>query len=143
MFSFGTRSRAILDTCHTDLIRLGEEAIKDSKVDFACTDGYRTAETQARKVAEGLTKVAFSKHQHSPSLAVHFEPWPILYPEAGLAAMENTKRYARYYMLAGYIMIVAERLGIPIRWGGDWDGDHDIMDQTFDDLAHFELADRV
>jgi peptidoglycan L-alanyl-D-glutamate endopeptidase CwlK len=26
-----------------------------------------------------------------------------------------------------------------IRWGGDWDGDQDFRDQTFDDLAHFEL----
>jgi len=26
---------------------------------------------------------------------------------------------------------------IPIRWGGDWDRDHCLSDQSFDDLVHF------
>jgi peptidoglycan L-alanyl-D-glutamate endopeptidase CwlK len=26
-----------------------------------------------------------------------------------------------------------------IRWGGDWDMDNDLSDNTFNDLVHFEL----
>ena len=31
-------------------------------------------------------------------------------------------------------------MGIKLRWGGDWDGDWQTRDNTFDDLPHFELA---
>jgi peptidoglycan L-alanyl-D-glutamate endopeptidase CwlK len=34
---------------------------------------------------------------------------------------------------------VASEEGVNVRWGGDWDGDRDIDDQTFDDLPHFEF----
>lgn len=141
---FGQKSYSFLLTCHPDLIRLGEEAIASSPMDFSCTDGARDAETQAKKFAEGLTKVQFSKHQMEPSHAVHFDPFPVLYPvvkpeNTAAETMEAVKRYARYYMLAMHIRATAERIGIKIRWGGDWDGDYDVMDQTFDDLAHYEL----
>jgi hypothetical protein len=34
---------------------------------------------------------------------------------------------------------VAEETGVDIRWGGDWDGDRSLEDQTFHDLPHFEV----
>ena len=43
--------------------------------------------------------------------------------------------------MAGYIQATADKLGIKIRWGGDWDSDGDLDDQTFMDLGHFELVD--
>jgi hypothetical protein len=45
----------------------------------------------------------------------------------------------RYF--AGFVMglATAMNLGDRIRWGGDWDGDHELTDQTFDDLVHFEM----
>ena len=43
-------------------------------------------------------------------------------------------------MLAHHIMATAKRLGYNnMRWGGDWDKDFDLDDQTFNDLCHFEL----
>lgn len=36
-------------------------------------------------------------------------------------------------------MGVATMMGVKIRWGGDWDLDTDLKDNTFDDLPHFEL----
>ena len=35
----------------------------------------------------------------------------------------------------------AVELGIRLRWGGDWDGDNELRDQTFNDLVHFEVID--
>ncbi len=139
-YSFGSRSRAFLLTCHSDLIQLGEEAIRTSPFDFSCTEGVRSAEVQRQKVAAKLSKVTFSKHQVVPSRAVHFDPFPVQYPKPGEEPlMVTVKAYARYYMLAVHIMTTAKRLNIDVRGGFDWDGDFDIQDQTFDDLAHYEL----
>jgi len=32
-------------------------------------------------------------------------------------------------------MAMLEEMGIPIRWGGDWDSDTEVKDQRFDDLG--------
>ena len=139
-YSFGSRSQAFLLTCHPELIQLGEEAIRTSPFDFSCTEGVRSAEVQRQKVVAKLSKVTFSKHQVIPSRAVHFDPFPVDYPKPGEEpVMDTVKKYARYYMLAMHILATAARLGIRVRWGGDWDGDYDIRDQKFDDLAHYEL----
>ncbi len=44
----------------------------------------------------------------------------------------------QFYHFAGYVEGTADAHRIPIRWGGDWDRDHCLSDQTFDDLVHFE-----
>ena len=44
-----------------------------------------------------------------------------------------------FYHLAGLVRATAAAHDIRVRWGGDWDGDWDLDDQTFMDLAHFEL----
>ena len=47
---------------------------------------------------------------------------------------------AKFFCLfAGVVLSTASQLGIKIRWGGDWDGDFDLKDQSFIDLPHFEL----
>ena len=45
----------------------------------------------------------------------------------------------RFYYFAGIVKGVALKLNIPIRWGGDWDSDTQVKDQTFFDLPHFEI----
>ena len=45
----------------------------------------------------------------------------------------------RFYNFAGLVKGIAISMDIKIRWGGDWDGDNDLKDQTFFDLPHFEL----
>lgn len=139
-FKFGRASRENLETCEERLVRLGEEAIATSPIDFSCTEGYRDLETQMKKFAEGKSKVTQGKHNVRPSHAVHFVPYPIIWPRPGEEpVMDTVKAYARFYMLAMHIRATAERLGINIRWGGDWDGDYDITDQNFDDLSHWEI----
>ena len=52
----------------------------------------------------------------------------------------NLHALIRFYDFGGYVVGAAHRLGVPIRWGGDWDQDHDVFDdQTFQDLVHFEI----
>lgn len=99
---------------------------------FDCTvlEGYRSPKRQHQLFMEGKSKVdaGESKHNASPSLAVDVAPCPIDW---------NDKE--RFYLFAGYVLGRADALGIKIRWGGDWDQDTLVDDQTFNDLVHFEL----
>lgn len=45
----------------------------------------------------------------------------------------------RFVFFAGHVIAAGKAMGVDIRWGGDWDGDKDLRDQTFMDLVHFEL----
>ena len=69
-----------------------------------------------------------SKHNSFPSLAVDVAPYPI-----------NWSDKERFYFFAGYVKATADQMKIKIRWGGDWDGDTKVRDQTFMDLPHYEL----
>ncbi len=41
---------------------------------------------------------------------------------------------------AGLVRGIAVSWGVKIRWGGDWDMDGDLKDNSFDDLVHFEIV---
>lgn len=139
---FSVTSKDKLDTCDVRLVRLFNAVIK--RVDCVIIEGFRDRERQERMVATGRSKVHFpdGKHNQMPSHAVdvgpydpveHSVPWP------DKDKPDYLKQVARFYLFAGYVRATADQLGIPIRWGGDWDGDYDIRDQEFDDLVHFEL----
>lgn len=95
-------------------------------------EGHRTEYDQNRYFLEGKSKVTFpnSKHNTMPSKAVDIAPYPI-----------DWKDKERFYELKKIIFEIAEKQGVKLRWGGDWDGDGDTTDQTFHDLVHFEILD--
>ncbi len=128
MASFGKRSLANLNTCHKDLQRLFKEVVKE--FDCSILQGHRGEKEQDKLFFEGKSKLEYpqSKHNKSPSEGVDAAPYPIDW---------NDKE--RFYYFSGYVLGVASRLGIKIRWGGDWDSDNNLHDQTFFDLPHFEL----
>jgi len=95
--------------------------------------GRSIAEEQAdidRGVSH-LTNPMDSKHVVSAArplaLAVDVAPYPVDWTKSG-----------RFCHFAGYVMKTAEVMGIPIRWGGEWDGTWNKPGQL-DDLDHFEL----
>ena len=128
MPQFGERSRRSLETADPKLQRLFMEVIKH----YDCTvlEGHRGQVAQEEAVQKGLSKTHWpdSKHNKFPSLAVDVAPYPI-----------NWKDTQRFYHFAGFVKGVAEMMGIPIRWGGDWDSDTDLHDSSFVDLPHYEL----
>ena len=126
MAKFGKRSKEKLYTCDERLIKLMEEVVKT--FDCTVTQGNRSVKEQEKLYEEGKTKVKFSKHNYIPSLAVDVTPYPVDY--------ENMDRH---YYFGGYVLATAEKLGIKVRGGGDWDGDRETKDQTFNDLVHFEV----
>lgn len=131
MYKFGPTSKAKLSTCHQDIQKILNEAIK--VIDFSVIEGHRDQSTQDRYFRSGASKLQWpnSKHNTSPSRAADVAPYPIVW--------EGEKAKARFYYLQGVIKGIAESLGISIRFGGDWDGDGDITDQSFNDLPHIEL----
>lgn len=103
--------------------------------DITILEGIRTLERQKELVASGASKTLNSRHfanSHGFSSAVDVAPH-------GLAAVVDWADAALFRYFAGYVMRTAEEHGAPLRWGGDWDGDHQVKDQTFNDLVHFEM----
>lgn len=131
---FSARSRESLASCHPDLQRLFEEVVKE--MDCIVLVGHRGEVDQNKAVSEGKSTKFWpnSMHNSTPALACDVAPFPI-----------DWKNKKRFYYFAGYVLGKAYNLGLGknIRWGGDWDRDHDLDDQQLYDLVHFELVNPI
>lgn len=136
MPTFGARSKACLEQAHPQLVEIAYKIIPF--YDFAVLESHRTRKQHEAFLKKKLSKVPYEQSKHStlPSKAVHFVPWPI---PGGDTWGKEWKDRVKFYELAALVRYEAKRAGYNVRWGGDWDGDYDYKDQTFDDLAHFEL----
>ncbi len=125
---FGKRSAQRLDKCTPSLRRLFKRVVET----YDCTilTGYRDRRAQNKAFDEGRSKLRWDsgKHNMLPSLAIDVAPWPVDWAD--------TKRF---YHFAGFVQATAKEMGIVLRWGGDWDRDYDLNDQSFMDLVHFEV----
>lgn len=135
MPSFSERSLSRLETCDDRLQRVFEEVIEHWDCTILC--GHRTEPGQMAAYRSGNSKARFpdSRHNSEPSEAVDVAPWPI--PEDWGA--HDRDEYEKFRYFAFFVLGVASGMGICLRWGGDWDGDKDVLDQDFNDLVHFEL----
>ena len=143
-----------LKTCHPDLITLFLYVIKyyDCKILY----GHRSSSLQFKLYTQGrefkddkwvmINKrnvVTFkdrknkkSKHNFDPSLAIDVAPYPI---------PDWNKQKEDFYHFAGWALGIATMLKAygeierNIIFGGDWDDDRDLHDQTFMDLVHFQI----
>lgn len=129
MYKFSQRSIDNLQSCHVELVCLFREVIQFQDCSIIC--GHRAEKEQTIAYDQGFSKLEFpnSRHNLKPSMAVDVVPYPIVW-----------KDYKRFYRFAYIVKEIARRKNIPIRWGGDWDGDDDFTDQSFMDFPHFELT---
>jgi peptidoglycan LD-endopeptidase CwlK len=129
MPTFGERSRKALDSADPKLRLLFDEVIKT--VDCSVLCGYRNEADQEAAFAQGFSKVHWpdSKHNNFPSRAVDVVPCPL-----------DWKETRRFYFFAGYVKATADRLGIKVRWGGDFNQDGNLTNDNFVDLPHYELV---
>ena len=128
MPKFGRTSLKRLNTCDEDLQALFKEVVK--YFDCSVIEGHRNEARQNKAFEDGNSKVKFPKGRHNskPSKAVDVVPYPIDW--------EDRERMTYF---AGFVKGVAYMMGIPVRWGGDWNNNTDLKDNNFDDLPHFEL----
>jgi peptidoglycan L-alanyl-D-glutamate endopeptidase CwlK len=134
MPKFSQDSFSKLSTCHLDLQAIFFEVVKT----FDCTilEGHRCEEDQHTAFINGKSKLDWpnGKHNGQPSMAVDVAPYPL-----------NWKNINEFYFFSGFVMGVAQKLKDEgkithgLRWGGDWNSDKIVGDQTFNDLVHFEL----
>lgn len=132
---YSQKSKYELSTCHELLQRLFNEVIKH----FDCTvlEGRRGKSRQNQMYDQGASQVKWpdSSHNRTPSDAVDVAPYYAERPHI----RDDQKSLKRWYYFAGVVRGIASQLNIPVRWGGDWDGDTYVTDQKFHDLAHWEL----
>jgi hypothetical protein len=133
MPSFGTASLAQLKTCDSRLQFLFLEVVKT--YDCKVVEGFRGKAAQDYAYDHGFSKVKWpdGNHNHQPSLAADVYPYPID------PKMDSPTYAKRMIHFAGYVQGTAQKMGIPIRWGGDWSMDFIMADERFPDLPHFEL----
>ena len=129
MPTFSEKSLARLETCDPRLRRVFHAVVAG----FDCTilEGHRDRDRQTRMVAAGKSKTPWPKSRHNatPSLAADVAAWPIDWNDR-----------ERQSLFAGYALATARAMGVTLRWGGDWDRDTEVKDNTFDDLVHFEIV---
>jgi hypothetical protein len=127
-----TLSRASLDrlaSCDASL----QQLVRDVARTFPCMvlEGHRGEAAQNAAYATGKTKLRWpqGKHNSLPSRAVDLAPTPIDWNDR-----------ERFTLFAGFVMGTAAARGIRLRWGGDWNRNFQVSDNSFDDLVHFELV---
>lgn len=120
-----------LEGVNADLVRVVK--IAADMVPLMVIEGLRTRERHAELYAIGRTKpgkpVTWTLNsKHCEGLAVDLAPIPL----------DWTDRKA-FLAVAGAMFAGAQRIGVTLRWGGDWDGDGIYGERGESDLPHFEL----
>jgi peptidoglycan L-alanyl-D-glutamate endopeptidase CwlK len=142
------RSCLVLSELRGELAMVIDDARKLSTVQFQLVDGARTIEEQRQLFRTGKSKINPDAYGQDEIVKVakhvvnKIEPKAravdIVIRVAGKPALGYDRSHICF--VAGVVMAVGKRRGIAMRWGGNWDGDGEIItDQTFQDLVHFEL----
>lgn len=130
------RSKRVLSELHPDLQAVATVAIKH--IDFQLIEGARSLNRQRELYRDGLSTlnpddptIQQSRHLATPAEAFDFLPYPL--PENDWNNRPLFTAYAHFFIGIGYV------LGVPLIWGGDWDGDFEWKDQRFHDFPHIQL----
>jgi len=127
---FGKRSKQKLKGVDSRLVNVLNEVVK--YFDITVIEGLRSQERQNELVAQGKSKTKFGKHVQGK--AVDIAPYPI-----------DWNARDDFHYLGGFVLGVASKMGINVRWGGDWSDSslsknaRTTKDNKFDDLVHFEI----
>ena len=127
-YPFSATSLRRLGTCDIRLIDLFIEVADHIDTTIIC--GHRSQEDQDAAFRAGKSQVQWpnGNHNSKPSKAVDAAPYPIDWQDRERATL-----------FAGFVMGLAAGRGIILRWGGDWNRDWQVSNNSFDDLWHFEL----
>jgi len=156
--SLGNKSKLQYDTLHPDLQKIVDEGLRLCIVDFSLHEGHRPIAKQHEYFKKGrefksgrwevVNKKAIitnvdghyikGKHNHLPSLAVDFTAYVPDKSRLTWDAVHLTYIAASLVMIADSLYekgVITHKL----RWGGNWDKDGDLADNTLYDRPHVEL----
>ncbi len=130
MFKFSQSSLEKLQTCDERLQRVFNEVIKYYDCTVIC--GHRGEKDQNEAFMKGYSKLRYpkSKHNSNPSKAIDCLPFPI-----------NWQDDKQHIFFAGFVIGIASKMGIRLRWGGDFNNDRNFSNDSFLDRPHFEIID--
>lgn len=134
MYKLGTKSREHLKGVHPSLVRVVEEAIKITPVDFRVTEGLRTFERQQELFRTGKSKTMNSRHLRGYAVDV----FPLGVPDVW--NRNNPATAAAWRAVADAFYDAAMIVGVPVTWGGDFNGDGPDVGNDGWDWPHFELS---
>jgi peptidoglycan L-alanyl-D-glutamate endopeptidase CwlK len=119
-FALSQRSKDRLKGVHPDLVKVIEEAIKESPLDFSISEGLRTKERQKVLFDSGKSQTMNSRHitGHAVDIAVFVDG-------------EISWKAEHFIPVINHIKAIAKGFDIPIVSGGDW--------VSFKDYPHLEL----
>lgn len=128
MPSFSAASAQRLAGAHPLLQKVFNEVIK--KTDIVIMDSQRGRAAQEEAFRKGNSKAHFgqSAHNWAPSVALDVAPFPIDWNDRG-----------RFIALSKIVLATAKDLGVPLRWGGDWNQNGILTDEKLSDLPHYEV----
>lgn len=154
MFTLSERSRSRLKGVHPDLVKVVEVALSMSPQDFSVLEGVRSPARQKELYGQGRTARHLKEMGIDPSLAqpsankvtwtlksnhfagadgfgraVDLVPYPLDWNDT-----------TKFDQIAHAMLAAAERLGVRIRWGADWDMDGNPRERGESDSPHFELV---
>lgn len=132
MPKFGAGSLKQRATLHPRLQMVLDDAIK--YFDFVIVEGHRGKEAQNAAYAKGLSQLPWPRGNHNsyPSRAADLAPYPVDWSEKRAA-------HLRFAFMMGVVWQSAQRLGVKVRFGMDWNRNLDPRDESFIDLPHVEL----
>ena len=119
-FSLSKKSKEKMEGIDMRLVRLVEQAITETEIDFTVLEGLRTPERQQQLVNDGFSQTMKSKHLtgHAVDLGAIVD-----------GKLSWDKKY--YPAIAVAMKKAAADQNVNIRWGGDF--------KSFFDGPHFEL----
>lgn len=144
-FVLGRGSRLKLIGVRPNLVQLVELAITMTPVDLTVTDGVRTKEQQALNVARGVSNTTNSRHLTGDAIDVcpwvnGGIPWPDPRKHTAAQQQELLDRY--WWPVAHTMFEAADKLGMLIQWGNDWDLDGVPVgpdpDESLVDFPHWQ-----
>ena len=147
-FRLSQKSLRKLNGVHPDLVKVVKRAIEITEEDFMVGEGVRSVATQRKYVRDGKSRTMNSRHLVASNGYSHaVDLW--LWKEGSVSwdtsdarsfyTVSHDDDYVNYQEIGTSMLLASEELGIPIRWGADWDGDGQHTDHSFVDWVHFEL----
>ena len=135
-FRLGATSQSRLKGVHPSLVKVVEEAIKRTPIDFTVLEGLRTKERQRQLVAKGASKTMNSYHITGHAVDI-----------APLVDGKVTWDWKYYFPVVEAVREAAKSLGVRVKWGGSWkylnDSSHKLtqadLSKTFPDGPHLQL----
>ncbi len=137
-FKFSDHSKAQRQTLHEDLRLICDRVLEFH--DFRIDIGFRDEAAQNAAFAAGKSKLRFpqSKHNKTPSEAMDLLPF-VNGKFIGWNDLAQWRYFGGIVLGVAFMLNRSGDIGHTLRWGGDWNGDHDMSNQRFNDLPHYEL----